>query len=528
MEISARVIVGLALAVGLALPACGGDDPGESAASVPPTSTPSSSSATTGAAGASSTTSSSAGRSGDQPTSMQEWEALWDEERAAAVDRIEQNGWGTSADGTRAVGPEGFVIDLGACPEGWSDTEGLTDSSIKVGYVLAQSGPAAAGGGLARAEDALFQHYASTGGYVDSEGKARTVEMVVRDDAYDAARTIPLVDELIDSEKVFLVQTSGTPPTLRTYDKLNQRCIPQPLTGSGHSGMGDPVNHPWTTNAGFSYGTEAIIWAAFIEQRLDEFGGKAKVAFLKINNEGGAAWEAAFEAYIDQSDHRDDIDYVFESHEPTAATITEQMTTLAAFDPDFFFVASTGTPCSQVLTEAAQNGMKESVKYKFLASTCKATGSVTEEQAGDTSDGWWSAGGGGKDLASPAFDGDPWVEAARGWLSDAGHDYEEPIMSLGMSYAWTLHQGLMIGGALPGGLTRSNLMIALRTMDMTNPNLMPGIRFNMNGNADAFLLEGSEIARWSVDDQAWIVDEVIDLSGRTSNCAWDTSAGACG
>ena len=73
--------------------------------------------------------------------------------------------------------------------------------------------------------------------------------MILRDDAYDPARTIPLVDELIDSEKVFAIETSGSPSTLRTYDKLNQRCIPQPLPASGHPAFGDPVNHPWTTSS---------------------------------------------------------------------------------------------------------------------------------------------------------------------------------------------------------------------------------------------------------------------------------------
>jgi hypothetical protein len=33
------------------------------------------------------------------------------------------------------------------------------------------------------------------------------------DDGYDAARAIPNVDELLDSEKVFALETLGTPAT---------------------------------------------------------------------------------------------------------------------------------------------------------------------------------------------------------------------------------------------------------------------------------------------------------------------------
>src|SRR5690606_17762779 len=101
------------------------------------------------------------------------------------------------------------------------------------------------------------------------------------------------VDELIDSEKVFAVETAGTPSTMRTYDKLNQRCIPQPLPASGHPAFGDPVNHPWTTSSSISYATEAVIWGAFIDQRLDELGDEVTVASLRMNNDFGASYHAA-------------------------------------------------------------------------------------------------------------------------------------------------------------------------------------------------------------------------------------------
>ena len=35
--------------------------------------------------------------------------------------------------------------------------------------------------------------------------------------------------------------------------------------------------------------------------------------------------------------------------------------------------------------------------------------------------------------------------------------------------AWPMAQALQIAGQLPGGLTRSNLIVAMRSMDMTNP-----------------------------------------------------------
>ena len=86
-----------------------------------------------------------------------------------------------------------------------------------------------------------------------------------------SARTIPLVDELLDNEKVFAMWTLGSPNTMKTYDKLNQRCVPQPFSMTGHPAWGDPVNHPWTTGLQLAYNTESVLWGAFVEQREAEF-----------------------------------------------------------------------------------------------------------------------------------------------------------------------------------------------------------------------------------------------------------------
>jgi hypothetical protein len=90
-----------------------------------------------------------------------------------------------------------------------------------------------------------------------------------------------------------------------------------------------------------------------------------------------------------------------------------------------------------------------------------------------------------------------------------------------------LAQSLMIAGQLNGGLTRTNLIVAMRSIDMTHPQFLEGIKFNMNGNADAFFLEGSDVSQWSVAEQAWQMKSLIDLTGKTKNCVWDQAANSC-
>jgi branched-chain amino acid transport system substrate-binding protein len=198
--------------VALVAAACGGDDSGDDAAGG--TSTTAAVGSTTTAAG----TGSGSTADAEQPTSMAEWEQLWPTERAAIVKRIKDNGWGQSADGTTLTGPEGFKIDLSKCPAGWSETEGLTDTEIKIGQTLPQSGAAADYGNVGKGMVTMFDDASSRGMFKDSQGKTRKVNYIVKDDGYDPARTIPLTDELIDFEHVFAMTTLGSPNTMKTYD----------------------------------------------------------------------------------------------------------------------------------------------------------------------------------------------------------------------------------------------------------------------------------------------------------------------
>jgi hypothetical protein len=191
-----------------------------------------------------------------------------------------------------------------------------------------------------------------------------------------------------------------------------------------------------------------------------------------------------------------------------------------------------GTFCTQIITEAAENGMKEAVDYLFQPSVCKAASFVGKDKVGgdgSVSDGWWIVGGGVKDFNSAENDDDPFIAWGRDLLSEAGYDYHTSgSFGSGFAFAWPMVQALQIAGDLEGGLTRPNLILALRALDMTNPNMLPGVKFNMDGNADAYFVEGSDIARYDSAAQAWKGDgPIIELSGRSKPCAFDQAAAIC-
>jgi branched-chain amino acid transport system substrate-binding protein len=516
-----------ALVMAVAASACGSSSKSRTAL----TTTTAGGAATTTTAAPASTTSTSA----VQPKSMDEWEALWTTQRAAIVQRIKDNKWGKSADGKTLTGPQGFTVDLTKCPAGWSDTQGLSDTEIKIGQTIPQSGAAADYGNLGKAMATIFDDYSAKGAFKDSTGKTRKINYIQKDDGYDPARTIPLTDELIDSEKVFAMSTLGSPNALKTYDKLNQRCIPQPFVQTGHPAWGDPVNHPWTTGLALSYITEAVLWGGFIDQHFSELsptGGKITVAALVSNNDFGKSYDVGFKAYVAQSANKDKINYVTETAEPTAPTVTDPMTTLAAKKPEVFIAMVFSSFCTQALTAAAQNGLRDNAKYLFQPSVCPGTTYAKKEAVGGdgaASNGWWQVNAGTKELNDPSQLNDPYISFVRGLLTAHGIDPKSSsTLGSGIGFSWAWSQALIIAGQLDGGLTRSNLVLAVHSINMTNPYLLPGIQMASDGNKKAFFIEGGAFQKWDVAKQTWVIQgNIIDLSGKSKNCAWDAAAGIC-
>ena len=211
------------------------------------------------------------------------------------------------------------------------------------------------------------------------------------------------------------------------------------------------------------------------------------------------------------------------------------MTTLAAKNPTCSSPWWRATSCTQAVTEAAQNGMHEQVKYLFQPGTCAGTAFVKKEKVGgdgSAANGWWIVNPASKDLTDKALQqDDPYVKWARELLQAAGHRprHAPSLFSAGFILRLVVRAvRCMIAGQLPGGLTRTNLIVAQRAVDMTNPVYSPGVKFHMDGNKDAFFVEARRLpavglGRADVDPQG----PVIDLDGKSSNCAWNAAAAVC-
>ena len=72
------------------------------------------------------------------------------------------------------------------------------------------------------------------------------------------------------------------------------------------------------------------------------------------------------------------------------------------------------------------------------------------------------------------------------------------------------------------------MILALRAFKGSSPVHLKGIEINMDGNKDAYLMEGSDLSKYDAAKQQWVVQgNIIELSGKTKNCTWSTEINAC-
>src|ERR1700731_3638368 len=96
-----------------------------------------------------------------------------------------------------------FLVTMAACggsnaPAAQTDV-GITSNSISLGNTIAQSGPAAAYGTIAAAEQAYFTYINNTKGGVNG----RKINFKILDDAYTPANAVTLTKQLVEQDQVF-------------------------------------------------------------------------------------------------------------------------------------------------------------------------------------------------------------------------------------------------------------------------------------------------------------------------------------
>ncbi len=157
--------------------------------------------------------------------------------------------------------------------------EGASDTEIKIGNTNPYSGPASAYAAIGKTIDTYFKAVNEAGGI-----NGRKIKFISLDDGYVPSKTVELVKQMVESDKIFaLFQSLGTPCNTAIHKYMNARKVPQLYVATGASKWGDPQHFPWTMGFQPDYHTEAIIYAKHALANVKD----PKIAVLHQNDDYG-------------------------------------------------------------------------------------------------------------------------------------------------------------------------------------------------------------------------------------------------
>ncbi len=394
-----------------------------------------------------------------------------------------------------------FKVPTDNCPA--DATQPLADGApIKIGFIGPQTGQLAGFGVIGQGMKVYFDKINKEQGGVDGH----QIEVVMKDDAYDPAKSAPAVQEALQGDKIFAsVFQIGTPNVAGTRQLYADACVPQALVGSGYPAWGDPAHFPWTTGGIPSYTVEAKVWVQFIKQK---FPDAKKVAILSFNNDFGKTYKTTLDTELPAAGYQIVADV---AHEGTS-DLSNEVTQLLAGGPDVIIGGTTATFCTNLITLARQGGFTGPIINSY---TCQSIQQYMVP-AGDAAANVYTLVV-AKDPSDPAYADDPAVKQYIADVGTYGPGVEANVGNVftGYNAAFFTVDALTRAAKMDGGLTRANLMNAFWSFNLTGPIAIGGIG-HVDGVTDAYIAEYGVMAEYDPAGQTYkVADGVpIDVEGQ--------------
>jgi ABC-type branched-subunit amino acid transport system substrate-binding protein len=408
----------------------------------------------------------------------------------------------TAGEGSGEEDPLAAIgINLDDCGGSYDPVEGVTDTEIKIGQSVPKSGPASTFALLTQGMRGYFE-YANA----ELDGvNGRKLTLIDLDDGYEPARTAQNVDELLN-EGVFATSgILGTPQNLAVRDTLNEECVPHLFPSTGAPDWGEAEEYPWTVGgAVIPYNVEARIWAEYLQEQYPD---GAKVVALQMDNEFGKAYEDWLRHYLEGTN----IELTeVEKHDPLAADIRNQMTTLASSNADVAIAMTTSTFCTQFMKSFEGSSWQP---RQIISGTCK-TGILFAGAGGGATNAEVVAIS--KEITDSSYDANPEAVKVRDGLAQyaPGAPASVSLVPIGWLYGEVLRDVLLRADEMEGGLTRPNVVVAARQTDYTSPLLYDGVKLKMDGLKDTYLVESGRMEKWNGTTFEKVTD-LYDFEGET-------------
>jgi len=369
---------------------------------------------------------------------------------------------------------------------------GITSSSITIGGTFPLTGVASLYKTIPAAEKAYFDYLNDTKGGVNG----RKINFLIKDDGYNPAQTVPLAQQLVESDKVFAVVGSlGTAPGLATWDYLNAKKVPQLFLATGDSYWG--FCH-YSKCGGKKY-AQTIGWQPDYPGEAKAYGkyiagnyGSNKIGVLYQNDAFGKNYYAGLRVGLGAK-KGNIVDA--ETYDATQTTVTQQILSLKSKGAEVFVIFATPSQAITALVTATKVGWTRPATF---------VGNVSGNRLF-----MLSAAANGADLTnvisstyvkSPTVDAnDAAMKTAAGIISTyapslkASFDRGDTNIVYGLGVAWTFAYALQHAGKNP---TRASLLKAVEHMRTSvNPFLYKGFSV-VTGAKDAFPLQQLAMVKW--------------------------------
>jgi branched-chain amino acid transport system substrate-binding protein len=383
--------------------------------------------------------------------------------------------------------------------------EGATDKEIKIGNTNPYSGPASSYGIIGKAEQAYWKSVNDRGGI-----NGRKINFISLDDGYSPPKTVEVVRQLVEQDKVLCTfNTLGTPTNTAIHKYMNQKKVPHLFVATGASKWGNYREFPWTMGYQPDYKTEAIIYAKHLLANVKD----AKVGVLMQNDDYGKDYYEGFREGLGKEVGRVVKHVTYEvslgkevgrvvkhvTYEVTDPTVDSQVIQLKDSGANVFFNISIPKFTAQSMRKAAEINWKPVVYLNNVAAQVTTMKTSGYENVQGIITGLWL-----KDPTDKQWETDAEIKTWREWMNKyvPGGNQEDVNYVFAYSVCYLMEQTLIKCGDL---LTRDNLMKqAASHKNLRVPGLLPGINVSTSPT-DFYPVQALQLARFK--------GEIWDLFG---------------
>jgi branched-chain amino acid transport system substrate-binding protein len=374
---------------------------------------------------------------------------------------------------------------------------GASDTEIKLGHCGPYSGPASAYGVIGKGIEAYWKSVNDAGGI-----NGRKINFITLDDGYSPAKTVEVVRQLVEQDKVLcLFNTLGTPSNTAIQKYMNQKKVPQLYVATGASKWGRPKEFSWTMGYQPDYHTEAVIYAKHIQANVKD----AKVGVLMQNDDFGKDYVDGFKEGLGKD--AGTVIAKLVTYEVTDPTVESQIIQLKDSGANVFFNVATPKFAAQAIRKAADIGWKPA---QYMTNVSASVTSVMKPAGFDNGQGIITAAY-LKDPTDKRWEDDAEMKTWRAWMDKymPGANQGDANYVYAYSVSFLMQQTLAKCG---DELTHANVMKqAANFQKLRVPMLLPGITVSTSPT-DYYPIQAVQLQRFK--GETWdLFGEVMAAEG---------------